>query len=224
MTGKPILVYLLVVVALLSSSVCGKEPAGEARARALEELESGCLVRVVCADLGPVGGRFIKSEFDTLYLGVDENVASGDRPSRRIMRKSKPRTAEPVFKSVEQDTRIAIGSVREIQVRRRATFTGTVVGGAIGGLGGLIVGGIASAIDDRATGTPGAEIAGIAAAGVLAGGMIGTVVGSMFHRWSVMFREPGFRGDADFHPVLMVSTGGGRPDAATLWAGIRVTW
>lgn len=224
MTKSPIFVGLLMSIIMMPSQAFGRESVEQARATALDELKSGCLVRVVCAELGPVGGRFIKSRADTLYLGADEGVASTGKPSRRIMRRGKPRTTEPVFKSVEQDTRIALGSIREIQVRRRATFTGTIVGGAIGGLSGLIVGGIASAMDDRAAGTPAAGIAGITAVGVLTGGLIGTVVGSRFHRWSLRFREPGFRGAIDVYPMLLAGTDMDKPEAAFLYAGIRLAW
>ncbi|UCD62885.1 MAG: hypothetical protein JSW34_08980 [Candidatus Zixiibacteriota bacterium] len=216
--------YFLMATAVFSQSSFSADIVDRKKQEVLAGLKNGNLVRIICDEHDAIGGKFIAGDADSLYLGADDRAVSAKKPSRRVMRKGRTLKSAPEFGPLERDTRVAVASIREIHVRGRATLTGTLVGGAIGGLGGLVLGAIANAMDDRATGTPSSEIAGIAGVSVLGGSMVGTVVGSMFHRWKLKFREPGFRGGVGVNPVLSVRPDRQLSNSAVLYAGINLTW
>ena len=223
----------------------------QARIKALANLRSGSLVRLISEENGTIGGAFLDQNNDTLWLGFDKRCGSGEKSKRRLLRKGRAYASKPSWRAVEGRTAVSISSIKEIHSQGRATLTGTVVGSAVGGLGGLLLGAMVSKIDESTSGNSAATVGGMALVGVATGALIGTTVGAMLPKWKLRFRDPRYRhkvGSVDgqlntmikeeavacLYPALSMSPGTYYPgqqwrkylsdESPTVYAGVTIMW
>ncbi len=137
------------------------------RSEAIAKLKSQSLIRTHTTELGLTEGQFLKYTGDSLFL----------------------------VSYLEQKS-VSVPAIDALWVRGRATKTGAIVGGAIGAVGGGLLGIFAVAIGSLESGDDPNYVFGAIGGGILAGGicgLLGAGIGAAIPKWHFRYRSPTFK-------------------------------
>jgi len=141
--------------------------AQDTRSKTIAKLKSNSLVRTHTTELGLIEGQFLKYTGDSLFL------------ASYLERKS-----------------VSLPAIDALWVRGRATKTGAIVGGAIGAVGGGLLGVFAVGIGSFESGDDPNYFAGAVGGGILGGGicgLLGAGIGAAIPKWHLRYRSPTYR-------------------------------
>ena len=125
------IVYFLTAFLITVSTSYSQDSIEAFRKNALSNLQQGDRLRLICEEFGSIYGILIKTQNDTLFLGVEKGKILRTQSKKKL--RYKPRYLEPQWKPIKRDIQIPYSLIKVTYVKKNAAFTGAIIGGIAGG-------------------------------------------------------------------------------------------